>query len=296
MPPKKPLTPPALGFFGTLKSSFYSPPFYASIEHRTGGKAFGYFAVMSLLYTIVLGVSLWIGVAQKIDLNPQKLVEHLSEVYPEELVITIQDGTATSNVAEPYFIDIPESWGTIFEEVKTDEKLTHMAVIDTLTPFSVPQFKEYGGVAWLTKDSLYYIDDQNEDISGIELSKFGNIVVNKVLVDEFTVKAGGVLEKLLPTLIVSFALILFVGVLVFESLYLLLLAVFISILRSVLNLPAGFGLSYKTGLYAITYSYTALFIILMINTWAPWNFVGFPFMITLITLAGVGLNLKHLKA
>ena len=100
----------------------------------------------------------------------------------------------------------------------------------------------------------------------------------------------------MPILVAGVLVAIFVALLAWHALYLLLLAVFISIIRSLLNLPAGFGLSYKTGLYAITYTYATLLVILSINTISSETFQSFPFMVTLITVAGVGLNLKNVKA
>jgi flagellar biosynthesis component FlhA len=89
--------------------------------------------------------------------------------------------------------------------------------------------------------------------------------------------------------------VVFILLLAWHSLYLLFVAALISLVRNSFKLPAGFGLSYKTGLYAMTYTYAAMLVMLLINVATPLSFTGFPFMVTLITLAGVGLNLKHLK-
>ena len=119
---------------------------------------------------------------------------------------------------------------------------------------------------------------------------------DKAKFDELTSKMATVLKKFIPLLVAGVLVIIFVALLAWHALYLLLLAVFISVIRSLLNLPAGFGLSYKTGLYAITYTYATLLVILSINTISSETFQSFPFMVTLITVAGVGLNLKNVKA
>lgn len=291
MPSKKSSTPPALGFFGTVKAAFYSPKFYKDLDRREGGKAFGYFALLTLLYVVILGVSLWFGTLRGLGISPESVGEHLSAIYPEELVITVKDAQVSTNGEEPLFVDAPAEWAEFMEAVEVE----HLAVIDTATPFSVPQFKEYGAFTWLTNDSLYYVDDQNGEISGAELSEVPDVVVTKSMVDEFSLAVTSTLKKLIPLFAVGGALLLFLGLLAWHSLYLIFVASLISLVRSSLKLPAGFGLSYKTGLYAMTYTYTAMFVMLFINVATPLSFTGFPFMITLITLAGVGLNLKHLK-
>lgn len=298
MPPQKssaPLkssSPEKLGFFRTLKSALYSPMFYASIEQQSPGKAFGYFVLLTAMYSVLLMGSLWLAIGNKIDLSPQALTDKLASIYPEELVVTFQNGQAGVNVEEPYFIDMPEEWNEVLEA--TDS--SHLAVLDTQTEFSIPQFKDYNALFWLSGDSLYYADDQNGDISGTSLKQVPNTEWDKAKVNELTAKVGIALKKFMPILVAGVLVAIFVALLAWHALYLLLLAVFISIIRSLLNLPAGFGLSYKTGLYAITYTYATLLVILSINTISSETFQSFPFMVTLITVAGVGLNLKNVKA
>src|SRR3989338_6675393 len=86
--------PAAYGFFASLTNSVYSPSFYAALPQKTFWSSVWYLTRVTLL------IKNW-------DSIDQTVVNALN-VYPEDLVLTFQDGQMTSNQAEPYFIETQE--------------------------------------------------------------------------------------------------------------------------------------------------------------------------------------------
>jgi len=298
--PKKPRTPkapPKLGFFGTFKAAIYSPEFYASIPKRTNGKAFGYFVLITLLYTAALAATFWFGVVQKWDFDSNEIVESALDIFPEELVITIEDGTASVNKDEPVVIEAPKVWSAFFDgfnEEAEKQDVKNILVVDTQNEFSISQFRDYETLMWLTEDSLFYMDDDAGDVSGFNLDQVEDIEIDKEMVVGFKDTALKIVEFFLPMMMAIGFVVVFIALGIWNLLYLLFLALFILVIRTSLNLDASYGLSYKTGLYAMTFIYVAGAIVALVSIWTP--FATFPFMMTLIALAGVGLNLKNLKS
>jgi hypothetical protein len=293
--PRAPKAPPALGFFGTFKAALYSPQFYASIAQRKGSKAFGYFVLITLLYTAILGGTFWFGTVKDFDAN--EFVETALDVYPDDLVITIEDGTATVNKDEPFLIEAPAVWTSFFDglnEHSDPQEISNILVVDTQNEFSISKFQDYQTLMWLTGDSLFFIDDGEGEVSGVSLDEVDDIVLTKDNVSSFKDTALGIVKFFVPMFMAIGFIFIFIGLGIWNLIYLLFLAVFISIVRTALDMDANYGLSYKTGLYAMTFIYVAGVIMDVVRIWTP--FATFPFMMSLIALAGVGLNLKNLKS
>ena len=53
--------------------------------------------------------------------------EELPGFYPQELVVTLKDGEISTNVREPYFIDVPKRW----EKILAGSYYKHFVAFDT---------------------------------------------------------------------------------------------------------------------------------------------------------------------
>ena len=119
-------------FLRNIKRSIYDPGFYQEVSEKPFSSSFIYFLLFSLLVSILitpLFAFKFIPPALTFvsQINPTVL-----EFYPDELVITIADGEASTNVQEPYFWPIPDQ----VVQGLTVEGAEHVLVIDTTTPFS----------------------------------------------------------------------------------------------------------------------------------------------------------------
>src|SRR4051812_27361920 len=90
-----------------IKRSVYDPgyyadllvePFWYSIKYY-----FSFITILALLLTLLLSLCFIPRVALFVNVAGTKIVQH----YPAELKITIDKGKVSTNVQEPYVIDMP---------------------------------------------------------------------------------------------------------------------------------------------------------------------------------------------
>lgn len=299
-------TVPAPGFFKSIPASIYSPEFYAGIPQRSFWKGFWYLVGFTFIM-MILWAAYFVAVpymTHRDEIN--QTVDRIVHFYPEELVITIQDGKASTNVDEPYMLkfgDIfpTENWNQTFKE-GFEEGLAqegefgdlddfNLAVIDTKTPFSMEQFREYQTLVWLTEDALYVISE-NQGAEGIPLEG-DNIVITKQLVDEGMETILVQVKSVIPVLAVFMLIFAFILVVIGRMLYLLLFSLFLFIAYSIMNLPYDYGAAYKMGIYAITLPTLVSMALFMTQPFT--GFGGFPFLFTILGLLIAVINLDKAK-
>lgn len=293
------------GFFKSIPASVYSPSFYAGIAGRSFWKGFWYLVGVSFFILVAWTLVLTLVPYLKHKETVQSTLENVIHFYPEELVLTIQDGKVSSNVPEPYYFKftdaIPtENWNAAFKEgfeegvsedmpASVDLEDFNLVVIDTQTPYSIEQFYKYETIAWLTYDAVYVMSESNK-IEAIPLAEAPDMVVNKVLVDDAMESIWGSVKNALPILAVFFFACAFIGVVVFRMIYLLFFALVLFVACSLMKLPYDFGAAYKIGFYAITLSSVLMVLLTAITPIASLSAIPFLFTIVSLIVAIVNLN------
>ena len=278
-----------LGFFKTLGASLYSPGFYAEIHKRTFGQAFWFFARLALL--VSTGVTLMIGVPILAILLgfSGNFDEKITEAYPNELVITIDQGKVTTNVEEPYSIPIPFT-DTELQKFPSEFRAKNLIVLDTKTPFTGEQFEAYETLAWLTRDSLFFYNADDAEIGGYPLKNVKKMEITEQAVQAFVGKLMGLMKWLAPMMGLMMWAMMWAGTTLWGLGYALVLAVLISILRSILGQNASYGASYLIALYAMTW--VVVFNIILTGLAAATAFESFTFLVMLLVMIAVGWNLS----
>jgi hypothetical protein len=284
-------------FSNTFRQSIYSPPFYAVAVQQKTGQALGFFMKLAVVLTLISLVgagSFWLGMVQ-FERNLPDLVTKLSNNFPVELTITIKGGQASTNVTEPYFI--PN------DDINTqDSKLKHWVVIDTKTPYSSEQFKQYSSFAWLTKDTLFYYGNYSEssDSSGNTSSSLGEIRamplsdVSDMTIDRAKVHGWlAMFEPWVRVLTPVFALfvvgLVYVAVL-FNLVYLFILACLVWVVGKCFKKNFNYGASYRVGLYAASLPFLLSGLANACRVHVP------PFSVTILALIIVVANLQGWKS
>ncbi len=287
------------GFFKSIPSSVYSPSFYAGIAGRSFWKGFWYLAGVTAL--LMIAWSIFVVLLPYLA-NKDKIEESMKEFlnfYPEELVITIQDGKASTNVEEPYFIPFSDvissdGWESNFNGEEVDFEDMNLAVIDTKTPFSTEQFMEYKTVIWLTEDSIYVTGENEGSFESFPLSDLKqDIVIDKALADQGLQILLDKVMQIVPILIIPMFIFVFIGLMIFRMTYLLIYALIQLIIFSILKLPYDYAAAYKMGFYSITLS-SVLTLLLAIQPWFPY-LNGFFLMPTILSLLVATINLDRAK-
>lgn len=208
--------------------------------------------------------------------------------YPEELVITMQGGKLSTNVEEPFMVPIPESWGNVMLK---EVKMKNLIVIDTQTPFSISAMKDYGAFIWVGETSIFMNSDQEVRIYDISTVPDGQLTKETIGVMWMTIE--NMLGKMMIGIVIAGMMGFYLGIIVYEMVYLLFFALLAMILAGILKTKLTYGDCYKMGFHVLTVSFLLTFLIQLTKVWT--NFYGFWLMQTIVMLLVLGANLWEAK-
>lgn len=268
-----------MNFFRTILHSIYLPSFYADIPSKSLKSALGYFVLLILLLTIIQSATVAKPLLSDAQTNIQNIVNEVVSQYPDELEITVKNGTALTNVEEPYFITLPNSAGS---------DIKNLIVIDTKTPYSVSGFNKYQALVWLTRDSVFLKDQNSFQVRSIILSQLGDFQLNKQTLSSLVDQLSPWLKFIGPLLFI-FAILGFFMLYSFRLVYLLLLALVIWLLSTIFKWSLNYSSSYKVGLYALTLAFLVEILTGIIKL------PTFSFMFTIVTIIVVLVNMFQAK-
>lgn len=140
-------------FARTFGRSLTDPAYYKDILSAKFFFSVKYFFALLFLSSLVLGISASIRVIKLIPQTPnfvENAKNFLVNTYPAELKLTLKDKKITSNVKEPYFIDLPS------ENRNLIQGFEHLIAINT--GGGVDDFKKLNSTFVLTADSLIASD------------------------------------------------------------------------------------------------------------------------------------------
>ena len=226
----------------TVKNSIYNASFYADMPSKNGGRPIGVLALIAALAGVYVAVSMVGGLYSFVKSDP---VGEMAGAYPEELVITVKDGVASTNVESPYFIENPE-------ETPSANSPSYLAVIDTRDDVPFEELAEYDAFAVLGRSTLFFFrPGERGDDRSYSLSKVKEFTLDKKTVDDFVAMVRPWIAAavyLLPLIMLAFitlwGVLLYLFLAVFGALAVKLIALFKG-----LSMP--YGSAYVTALYAL---------------------------------------------
>ncbi|MBP9751635.1 MAG: DUF1189 family protein [Candidatus Moranbacteria bacterium] len=279
--------------FKTLKSSIHDPVFYRSIRERKTSSSFGYFALLILVASLISSTKPVADIAGFIFQPSEKkdaLRKEILSLYPDELSIRFENGTVSTNVAEPFAIPLPYSLGK--ETGGHQEYPKNLLVIDTTKPISSGDFETFDTIAILGRDSIGFHDPEERkteirgigEMSGESFSLDKGRFVSFVGIAERFAKGFGVAFLFLLPIVV------FTAKLAGFLLYLLFGALVIWIVAKARGTDWRYGESYKAGLHLMTLP--ILYGILSSAPFVP--ALHIPFLFTAILAIATAINLARL--
>lgn len=242
-------------FWRIFKSSVYDPSFYRAIGERKTSGAFGYFALLVLVASLIASANPIADVAGFVFQSSGEkdaLREEVLSIYPDELEITFKNGEISTNVSEPYSIPFPES---LKDKGGEDaEYPENLLVIDTGKSISADDFEALDTFVILGRDSVgvYQPGRKKVQIQNLENASAEYFVLDKGRFTSLLGTAEGFARWF------GFALLFLIPFLVFSVwlsgylLYLLFGALVIWIVAKIRGTPWGYGTSYKAGLHLLT--------------------------------------------
>jgi len=214
------------------------------------------------------------------------------ELYPAELVLTFEDGKLSTNVEEPYYIEIPSQFR---DGVDADEPVS-LAVIDTSA--SVEDLSQYETVFLITETALVAPDDDTRGVGGYRVIPFDDFgddseALSGVFDRNIYIQ---VVDQLLPYLdnLPSIVYGLIVGALlvwpffagavslVGSMIYLLFMTVVVLIFAKIVKRDLEYGKLYQLGMHGATLP-------ILITTVLAGFSIYVPLLYTLIFLVFMGM-------
>lgn len=232
--------------FVTFKKSIYDPVFYQNAIATPLSDIVRYYIKFSLLLSVVMTVYLGVAlVPQGIKFVKEHAPELVKSYFPAELTISIEKGSASVNVAEPYIIAGKNGSQAVLKE----QGLENMLVIDTKNDFNKNKFEEYKTFALLTKTEIVTQSNQGQ-ITIQDLRAFPNVNINQEWLLSWVEKTKDSLRYIIFFgLLGTFAVMLF-GYLKY-FIVLLLFALIPKLIAYLKKMPLSYAGAYRISLYAI---------------------------------------------
>lgn len=274
-------------FFQNVKKSIYDVAFYATAKTENFSVALKQYTLFILCVAVIISIPLYIsfGVWSSQVKEAGDIRAKVLAVYPDELVLTSQNGQMTSNVEEPYSIPMPSEL-----DVKTPRNLI---VINTREPIAIDDFDRYDTLAILGGDAVWTRDPQKDKIEIQKFDQFikGAFILNKQKVTEWVDIALKVGKVTMTVVLIFLPAFIFVFLWIGYLIYLLFGALVIWLMAKLRKVDLTYGQSYKLGLYLLT-----LPILYSVLTTGPLSMFHIPFGFTLILAALAYANFGPGKA
>ena len=192
-------------FFKNIYRSIFDLGFYQELLKTPFSFSLKYLYLL-LYLTVFIGTIFFLPEVFKLkDQLPKftKAVQQTSQNYfPQELVVSVKNGTLSTNVKEPYSLPLPTGL-----KDKDGQGLDNLVVIDTKA--SPEDIKNYSTAVLITKKALVYPRDKNYEFFLFDNIK-QNITINKNTYEGLINRAIDFLNHLpqfLPLAIIALILI-----------------------------------------------------------------------------------------
>ena len=254
----------------TFWQSLTNPSYYRDILSAKLSFSIKYLFALLFFISLIVGVNLSIKISRFIPQVP-KFVEStkgfMIETYPKELKLTLKDSKITTNVKEPYFIDLKEDKKAAIEPFK------HFIVISTKG--NAEDAKNLDSLFYVTADSLivsegggsgnYRVVSLNEVLSKIP----NGVSMDKTLFVSVLDMSTPYVLKTLPRIIIaiSIAILIFYPILrgtfgfIYQVIFLLPAALVLFIGAKMAKRNLTFAKTYQMSLHGATIPVTLSFLL-----------------------------------
>lgn len=274
-------------FFYTLRRSVYDPEFYREADGHNVSTVLGYFsklisfiAVVGVVIPAIVALALFLGHRKGID----AMMEQVKGLYPAGLEVTIRNGHVSTNVSEPYAIELPKAWQ--YRESHDDRAIKNLLVIDTEKPIEMSDFRAHETLIILGEKEVGFYDSDQAKVEIRDLSEFAdeNYTLDQDMYVWIVSKAWKWAKVVIVVLVVTAPFFITVALLVWYVIYLLLGALVIWLAAVLRKREMTYGRAYKLGFYLLTLPILASFLLKPI--------FQLPFFFTLALFAIAYANFK----
>ncbi len=256
--------------FEKIQSIFYRPEFFRRQEF-TGGQALGFYS-LSILF-LVLGFSLLLipvifGVNRFFDsVTWQEQKTIIQNLYPDDLVLTFDDGKLTTNQSGPVVIPFPEEWLYVSDctdpaqdcAVKGDKWPTNLLVIDQETEVSRKAVERNDTLILANETEIGFSDTNKGKTEIIAFAKMHidkKIEVTNSNFDYWVIERGSsIVERAILFLMSVLPLLMYLGLWIGYIVYSLFGALVVWLAAHIRDHKLHYGQAYASTLYLLPASF-----------------------------------------
>ena len=237
-------------FFYVYIKSLTSLKYYKELINVSHRFSFKYFLALALIASIVNSISISTSIIPQIQELAYEIEKQALNIFPDDLVLTLENGELSINQETPYFIDFPT------ESDLTKPPIDYLVVIDENG--KLDDLYEYETFALINSKNII-IKEYNQlnssgrtDIEVIALNDFPDGEFNKQTVEYIITEV----KPIVATFIKFIPLIVFSAVIfyyfIFRLFYLLIVATVLFCVGLIDKLNLRFGKYYQFAIHSMT--------------------------------------------
>lgn len=260
-------------WFYVLKRSLFDPSYYRDILNVKFSFSvlylYGLLFFISLFY--MLQFAYW-GSFRALPKLPKQisiLKTELKKTYPKELTVYVKNGKVSTNVKEPYFLDIPP-----LKSGLKKESFDHFITIDTHA--KVDDYQRYRTLLLITKSSIIHPNERSQSVSDYAVTSLnkiqGSFVINEKLFDDLVAKATPFIDAL-PS-ILTFAIVFSIVVapfaiagiwLVGKMYFLVIFSIVVFVFAKFMKKELNYSKSYRLSIHGASLPTVVVFLLGLFN-------------------------------
>jgi hypothetical protein len=280
-------------WFKTFVTSIFNPRGYPELYKRSFWSGYWYlfwlFVIGLLIKIAMFSVAIMVA-APVVKKQLPAVKTQIKNAYPENLVIDIKNGEATTNVTEPYVISLRQVVPQL-----AGEGNPMLLVIDTQG--SVEKYPTHNALFLLTKNSVAYPSRNNSNSNSYEVFPLSEIkepvTIDKPLYDKIITQVLPFVDKV-PQFMYTFAVIALVlfpflgsfSMLLGVMIYLLIMSIILLIASKVMKRGFTYRSLFKASMYGLTVPLVLTYVVDFLRLQIPYlyNLAFLGWMICVLTL------------
>lgn len=232
-------------FFKTIITSFYSSELYKKAKDESSKQGVKFIIKLSVFLGLVFGI-IGLVVFLTFSATLKKLATNfVDKSYPNELIVTVKDGTLTSNITEPIFIPLP----TGEEKVKAPKNLTALVPNEKA---EVSVLDKYDTVSAITSNGVVFLEN---GVNSGQVKTYTYQKTNQVFTKNFVLEKSAQILKIIATVaavgIIPMLVLVFLMISFGNLLALFLIALLIYLVMKLRKIAISYKESYRMGIYTL---------------------------------------------
>lgn len=269
--------------FEKIQKIFYRPEFFRRQEF-TGGQALGFYSLSILFlvlgFTLILIPGIW-GVNRYFEsANWQEQKAIIKSLYPDDLVLTFEDGKLSTNQAGPVVIPFPTEWEpqrgdcmTVACQEERDAFPANLLVIDGEAEVSRKAIERNDTFILASETEIGFSDSRKGKTEIIALTKIETdkkIEITNSNFDYWVIERGSVLIQRATLFIMSvLPLLMYLGLWIGYIVYALFGALIVWLAAHIRNHPLRYGQAYASTLYLLPASFVVSLLMSLLGFHIP---------------------------